>query len=81
MSYKTIFSSFLEAQNSTDSPGMRLQRQREEMRERMFEQQEYQKLVKDVGDYVLAHMELNLDIEKILIEIEKLNKAIEELGK
>ena len=60
---------------------MRLQRQREEMRERMFEQQEYQKLVKDVGDYVLAHMELNLDIEKILIEIEKLNKAIEELGK
>lgn len=51
------------------------------MRERMFEQQEYQKLVKDVGDYVLAHMELNLDIEKILIEIEKLNKAIEELGK
>lgn len=58
---------------------MRLQRQREEMRERMSEQQEYQKLVKDVGDYVLAHMELNLDIEKILIEIGKLNKAIKEL--
>ena len=73
--------SYLEATRSADSPEMMLQRQREEMRERMFEQQEYQKLVKDVGDYVLAHMELNLDIEKILIEIEKLNKAIEELGK
>ena len=33
--------SYLEAQNSADSPEMRLQRQREERRERMFEQQEY----------------------------------------
>ncbi len=81
MTHKSIYMSYLEATHSADSPEMRLQRQREEMRERMFEQQEYQKLVKDVGDYVLAHMELNLDIEKILIEIEKLNKAIEELGK
>ena len=59
---------------------MRLQRQREEMRERMFEQQEYQKLVKDVGDYVLRNLNLTVDTGKAIKELKELNNTIERLG-
>lgn len=59
---------------------MRLQRQREEMRERMFEQQEYQKLVKDVGDYVLRNLNLTVDTGKAIEELKELNDTIERLG-
>lgn len=59
---------------------MRLQRQREEMRERMFEQQEYQKLVKDVGDYVLRNLNLTVDTGKAIEELKELNNTIERLG-
>ena len=59
---------------------MRLQRQREEMRERMFEQQEYQKLVKDVGDYVLRNLNLTVDTGKAIEELKEHNNTIERLG-
>ena len=59
---------------------MRLQRQREETRERMFEQQEYQKLVKDVGDYVLRNLNLTVDTGKAIEELKELNNTIERLG-
>ena len=81
MTNKPVAMRILESTRSADSPEMRFQRQRDEIMKRNYEKREHDQLVKEVGDYVLAQMELNIDMKKVLGEIEKLKKAIEELGK
>lgn len=69
------FSSILDSDPKTP-----LERHRAEMRRKMFERREYYKLVQDVGDYVLEHLNLTVDTEKAIKELEELNNAIERLG-
>ena len=44
-------------------------------------QKEKEQFKQEVAEYVISHIKATVDISKVLLEIDKLKKAIESLGK
>lgn len=44
-------------------------------------QKEKEQFKQEVAEYVISHIEATVDISEVLLEIDKLKKALESLGK
>ena len=55
------------------------------VRSKMFDEEQHrremEKLKQEVAEYVISHIEATVDISEVLLEIDKLKKALESLGK
>lgn len=55
--------------------------QHSRMIEEVNRQREKERFKQEVAEYVISHIEATVDISEVLLEIDKLKKALESLGK
>ena len=77
---KGIFERYLEACEKTADITLRWQYQRQMMMDDLNARRDYDRLVADVAQYVMAHISATVDIEEAVLKIKELNDEINNLG-
>lgn len=81
MTQKTAFQRLLEATEKTGDATLRLWFQTNAIKEELLSRRKYDKLVHDVAQEVLAHINATVDASEIFDAIDEVNERLNELGK
>ena len=76
-----VFERYLTAMEKSADITMRWWYQRQMMLDGLTQGREYDKLVADVGDYVIQHISATVDADEVFDKIDELNKKINDLGR
>lgn len=79
--YKGVFERYLEAMEKTGDAVLAWQYQKEMFKQSLMNPEERKALVQDVASEVVSHLSATVDISEVLMEIDELRKAIDNLGK
>ena len=79
--YKSAFERYLEAMEKTGDAVLAWQYQKEMMKQSLLDREERNALIQDVANEVLKRISATVDVSEIILEIERLKKAIDSLGK
>lgn len=81
MAQKSVFERYLDALTKTGDAMLRWQLQKDMMKKDIMRQREYEKLVHDVAQEVLAHINATVDASEIFDAIDGIEERLNKLGK
>ena len=78
---KSVFERSIEAVQKTGDAILAWQYQKRMMKQSLLSKEEREELVNEITGKVISNIRGTVDISEVLMEIEELRKAIEDLGK
>ena len=78
--YQSAFERYIKACEKAGDATLRWWYQRQMIMDNLNAQRDYDKLVEDVAQYVMAHISATVDIEEAVLKIQELNDEIRKLG-
>ena len=78
---KSTFEQMLNAMTKTGDATLRLYYQNKDMLDALLNPEERKRLVEDIGQYVIEHINATVDAQEVFDAIDGLNDKINSLGK
>lgn len=78
---KGVFERYLEAMQKTGDAVLAWYYQKEMIKQSLLDKETRQGLVDEITANVISNIKVSVDLSEVLLEIEKLRKAIDGLGK
>ena len=81
MRNKSMFQRYVEAAQKTGDIMLRWQYQKDMMKQSILDREEWERLIEDVADRVLARISITVDAEDVINAIEDIQSRLDRLGK
>ena len=76
-----IFDSIIKGLDQATQATLRMMYARSRILDEANHRREMEQMKREIAEYVISHIKATVDISEVLLEIDKLKKALESLGK